>query len=91
MDRFDNPLYRWVSPAPYMYRTGFEPIYNQGVTPQSMGEMVRQLYMNGLNNAAGWAQRNQHPNIQALMNNLRNQQIYNNYKGIPESGMYTGI
>lgn len=91
MNRYENPIYNWVSPAPGMYRTGFEEIYRQGVTPQALRDMAMRLYGDGLENLQGWAIKNQQPQIQEFVNNLRNRQIYNSMRGYPDNGRYTGI
>ena len=91
MDRYNNMLYNWVSPYPYMYRTGWEPVYEQGVTPQSLGQVANQFYTNGLNNAEQWAIMNNHPLLQQYLNALRTRQEYNNMRRYPDNGRYTGI
>lgn len=83
MDRYNNPLYNWVSPAPYMYRNGWDSVYQNGVTPQSLGDVARQYYINGLNNLQQWGMMNGNQGVSNLAQMLLNRQVDSNIRQNP--------
>ena len=65
-------LMAYISPAPNMYRTNWEPVYNYGISRPALANVARNYYGDAINNLLGNV-NNQY--LMGILNDARNRNI----------------